>query len=698
MSQIDDKNNELEGSSTKGMDRREFLKRTAVGVGAVATTMVVGGCGSDNSTSSTPASLVAPVGANSKTDASKKFTFGVMADTQWLAADDGYNPNTSAISIIRTLQNEFINKQVDFVVHVGDMMDATSGSTEGGYGFSTTAIQGEDTRALFVQPLYDAGIGYFPVRGNHDDAGAAEFTTIYPQTGGTATPAGTMNASPAQVYSALANVPAAILKIKTSDIPTKSGSSFTKSKSGVAWGNFQSPNATDLNQSQYTGNLKGLTYTFDYKNARFILIDQFTPADGLLPDGTSLYANKSTVNGIKNADSDGLNNSVYQQLPWIKKVLQKPSGIQHTFVFAHKGLTTQQHQDVLFGKCPADPGSVPAAAVAAGFSPAAGMNDFIRSLYTNGAKMYFCGHDHIHNRSLVWSTDDGAQNSGVNTGAHVTHILCQSNSSKFYTPNEVNASGQSNNPPAYTSNDVFYCGGKRQTQLSQELYTVGYYIVTVDGDNVQADYYSAQVVSSTSGSTENQITISPRLAFTKRETFGYGLNGTENLVNSGESFATKVTFKDGPSGTKAQILAGINGNPIGDYNPITDAVVRQYANAVNTGWVKADGTASDILTLWGMAYLLGSDQTDTYVLQLSYDKSKGAPVLATPSGSGTWSNAVDQNFGGTKKLVQGACPYTASTTSATLDAALGTYGIDATNGVVWAVLNYNSYFAAVTGV
>ena len=30
-------------------------------------------------------------------------------------------------------------------------------------------------------------------------------------------------------------------------------------------------------------------------------------------------------------------------------------------------------------------------------------------------------------------------------------------------------------------------------------------------------------------------------------------------------------------------------------------------------------TASDILTLWGMASNLGSDQTDIYTLSMSYD-------------------------------------------------------------------------------
>jgi hypothetical protein len=112
---------------------------------------------------------------------------------------------------------------------------------------------------------------------------------------------------------------------------------------------------------------------------------------------------------------------------------------------------------------------------------------------------------------------------------------------------------------------------------------------------------------------------------------------------------------------------------------------------VNTGWYpETGGTASDILCLWGMDCILGSYQTDVFTLSLSYDASKtGACLIATPDGNGNWINAVDQNLGGAKTLVPG--PWKAGY-------ALGSYGIDAATKTVWAVLNYNSYFAAVAGV
>ncbi len=641
MSQNDDNKDAI----VKGIDRREFMKRTAVGVGAVAATMVVGGCSSSDSSSPT-GPIAAPVGANSKT----AWKFGIMADTQWLTTDDGYNPNTSAISIIQALNQQFINQGVKFVVQVGDHMDATSGSTEAGYGFSTTPTQGEDTRALFAQPLYNAGIGFFPLRGNHDDKTPAEFARIYPQTQN-----GKVNALPSSdaVYTALSDVPATTLKVTA---PTNSGASVTIGS------NFSSPTATVLSQAGYTSNLTGLTYSFDFQNARFILIDQFTPADGKNPDGTAY----------------SIDTTVALQQPWITAALAgTPSG-GHAFVFGHKGLITQQHQDTLFGECPADanfnaPANAATGTAAKTITGAPGTNAFIRSMASNKARLYFCGHDHIHNRSIVKTTDTGA-------AAQITHILCQSDSSKFYTPNECNAAGNGSVPPC-TSNDAFYCGGKRQTQLSQELYTVGYYIVTVDGPTVSVDYYSSPVYATFGSGSENLISASPTLTnFTKRETFGYSQNGKQFVLATGASFT--AVQDTGPSGSVAKILSGTNGNPV------TDPSGRQFSNDVNTGWYTAtSSTASDILALWGMGYILGSNQTDVYTLSLSY--SSGSPVLATPDGNGNWINAVEQNLGGAVKFVSG--PWKAGY-------ALGTYGIDTASKTVWAVINYNGYFAAVAGV
>jgi MYXO-CTERM domain-containing protein len=54
-----------------------------------------------------------------------------------------------------------------------------------------------------------------------------------------------------------------------------------------------------------------------------------------------------------------------------------------------------------------------------------------------------------------------------------------------------------------------------------------------------------------------------------------------------------------------------------------------------------------------------------------------------------WENAVDGNTGGTSTFVDG--PY-----NPTLDSSLGTYGVNTTNDVVWAVIDHNSTFTVDT--
>ena len=88
--------------------------------------------------------------------ASGAWSFGVMDDTQWTTTDPaGANPSGVAVSIINQINAQMIAKGVKFVVQVGDL-------TENGNSAD------EAVRAAAVQTLYDAGIGFFPMRGNHE--------------------------------------------------------------------------------------------------------------------------------------------------------------------------------------------------------------------------------------------------------------------------------------------------------------------------------------------------------------------------------------------------------------------------------------------------------------------------------------------------------------------------------------------------
>ena len=127
--------------------------------------------------------------------------------------------------------------------------------------------------------------------------------------------------------------------------------------------------------------------------------------------------------------------------------------------------------------------------------------------------------------------------------AKVTQILASSNSSKFYVP-----AGSLTNSAANggKSNDDYYdlpaFGIRRRQPLSQQLNSVGFQIVTVDGANVTVDYYAAIVtidmsLSINKGATsELQIPSISSYTFTKQETYGYSLVGKEFVVAAGGSY------------------------------------------------------------------------------------------------------------------------------------------------------------------
>ena len=130
------------------------------------------------------------------------------------------------------------------------------------------------------------------------------------------------------------------------------------------------------------------------------------------------------------------------------------------------------------------------------------------------------------------------------------------------------------------------------------------------------------------------------------------------------------------------------------------------------------GLVSEVLDLTGVAptvgggTLNGSHQTDTFVLEMSYDPSSlltiwgetdaelaihGGLYLGyldlgpdgTPgSADNEWIPAVDGNFGGTPDYV-GDVAYNSNYF------VLGDYGVDTADHVVWAVVDHNSEFAVV---
>ena len=508
------------------------------------------------------------------------WSFGVMADTQWRTGSSYSDGEMSvATGIIDALNNQFIQHGCKFVVQVGDLVNNES----------VDGQRAMPTRAAHSQALYDEGIGFFPVRGNHEssETAANEIPHLFPQTLG---------------------------------------------REDMLYG------ATNVQQSGIEG-LAGLTYAFDYENVRCIMLDQFVRADGTNYNGQGSY-----------------DNNMLDQIDWTEAMLASNNTDGHAFVFAHKNLIGQSHKDNLFGD---------------GLTSNAAERDrFLSILNRHNVGYYMGGHDHMHHRSLV--SDSQGDNK-------VNQIICSSNSYKFYTP--------------------FWGDDGRETPLAQELFTVGYYIVTVEGPRVTVDFYSAS--HGKNYQDVNMTSVPDNMIFYLRDRFGYSLNGQRHEIAQGESYTgISSTYNK----TTAQILDGANDNTE------WDRTFRPLSKTVNTGWADSGNVnhaASEIFTLWGLADNLSmydsadrplpdsneSQTTDQYTLSISYNPRKirasrlmrGDFAIAARNENGEWVNAVSLNDGGAATFVRG--PWKSGY-------GLGTYGVDPGTKTVWAVLNHESDFVA----
>ncbi len=554
--------------------------------------------------------------------------FGVISDTQWTGSpDDGKSPGTTPASIIQQCDQAFIAQGVKFVIAVGDTVD-------------TGSQVNMDIRALYAQDLYNAGIGFFPFRGNHESGwtgSAAEEGRIYPQI----LNGGTNNLTPS-------NIPLSLGHDTYIDPVAPAGSPF------ALGGNFSYP--TNVNGTDINGTYGGLSYSFDYNNVRFVLIDQF-----------------------ENQNPGGNLSSAPLQQPWISQELSDPARPQHAIVFDHKNLLGGNHKDNIMGANinSSDPGDgnfntngLSASNMSALMAKEQAEDAFISSLATNNVHYYISGHDHHHYDSIVQSP--------LSTN-RVHQIISASDSSKFYVP-----------ALPVSTND---------TPISQDLFKVGYYIYTVDGPKVTVDYYGVDISKDpsfvVSSASESIVTNTPTLTGRWQTilTYGYSLNGQEFVIPEGATYTTvaDTTAKAvangeaGYLGTAMQILGGIN------TSITTNNYGKPHSKAVDTGWSPANGTASDILTLWGTSDV--GSQSDTVALSLTYNPasvspsqiSSGAFCLASKDSFGHWVNAVDANVGGQRQFVLGA--YNSSY-------SLGTYGVDTTSHTVWAVVNHSGDFGA----
>ncbi len=434
---------------------------------------------------------------------------------------------------------------------------------------------------------------------------------------------------------------------------------------GTTWGAHNFSSATD-SSGKAISDLKGISYSFDFgnsgNNARFLMLDCWAtqnsnPQSSTNPEGTD------------NADGYAYGYTINDQQKWISSRLNHLTrSTEHAFVCSHQPLMAQHHQDTIFsGYTYANP---------------AWQNAFYASLQENGVRYFIGGHDHIHHRSIIASPDGQSQ---------VEELICASCSSKFYTPTALSSSGWVD--PTDNVNQKY-----RETSISQEMYTVGFYVFTVDGPIVTVDYYSDTVgnwysdASYPSASSGAGTLITPTFNFTKKETWGYstspqGVSAFQLNQESGYS----VTFGT----TTAQVFK--QGGTASDYagRLLTKDAVAWWVSKKSV--TNADAI-SDVLTLVGAAS--GAieqnhnaantfNSNDPVTIIMTYDASLNSndqAVLGSMDAQGNWVNAVTLNFGGAGNPISG--PWTEGY-------PLGSYGFDPNTLTAWAVVNHDSDFAVI---
>lgn len=550
------------------------------------------------------------------------WSFGVHADTQWTIAEDAANPDFIAGSILTQVNDEFIYHGVELVIALGDMSDRAKPGA--------MAI-----RAEYAKTLYDAGIGFFPMRGNHEAFGWA------------------FNYAPveAEIEAMLNNFP-------------------QTQKEMFGTYNQSSPSRLD---GKDNNELAGLSYSFDYgskgNNVRFVILDT---------EDTKCETTEMTRNGTTNPywPKECTSYPIPSQQEWINDRLNKTTrNTTHAIVLSHRAPINQNHIDspfnpnTIFGQEPYYLNNNPE-----------GQNTFFESMDKNGVKLYLGAHDHIHHRSIIKSPDGKSQ---------LQEIIAAGLSTKFYHPSPI-PHPKKDREGNITVKDQWFGQKEREISISQEENNIGYYVYTVDGPRLTADYYSDEKGNFQSNNNypygadnpDYPKGVTPELKFVKQETFGYSLNGKEYMVAQGESYAV---VQDSFGKTTAGILYGFNSSLSVDGNK------RRLTKTVETGWVKnpdPDILKSDILSLWGMDELGTKGRADIYVLSMSADyKKRGSfkkgGIYISTFVEGKWVNAVDENFGGNKKFVYGKYKP---------EYGLGTYGYDRKSKTVWAVLNYNADF------
>jgi hypothetical protein len=280
------------------------------------------------------------------------FSFAVFDDSRAASGATGTkngDNNGAAALVVNTIAKDIVAQNaaspIDFVLFPGDMVS--------GYTDSTTLSSELDTWKTAMAPVYNAGIPVYTARGNH------EYDDL---TNGAANPADPSRAT----Y--LAHFP----------MPTNGPTTGTAGLSEV-----------------------GLTYSFTWKNAKFIAFDQ--------------YAGRSATTFNNKLFAPGSNKGQMMN-PWVlSEVNNSTTGV--TFVMAHEGMwPSHSHPDTMAN----DPDSRDALVTALAAK--------------NG--VYLAGHDHMFVRSFMDNGSGGKVPSfvvGTGGGGNYDYALATSIDYSGYT-------------------------------------------------------------------------------------------------------------------------------------------------------------------------------------------------------------------------------------------------------------------------
>jgi hypothetical protein len=170
---------------------------------------------------------------------------------------------------------------------------------------------------------------------------------------------------------------------------------------------------------------RGFTYSFTYKGALFVALDQY------------MHASKSQKSGI----------CINQD--WLDKELKKNSKAKHVFAFGHTPAFAAKHKDCL-GECPPD------------------RNTFLKSINKRSG-VYFCGHDHFYARAKI-----PVFNGKGDVKNYIQQVITPSGAPFLTGERSSKWTGEYNNKNVI-----------KQTFIDN---SVGYQLVTVDGDKVTVEF------------------------------------------------------------------------------------------------------------------------------------------------------------------------------------------------------------------